>query len=304
MEFTYVARRPEALAPWVESVWFARGRIDYRRELIAPTGSSVAVVVLGDPIRLVAGDGAGFVARGGFLLGPHDRPVVNEPLGETYCVGVVTTPVGCRALFGVAPAAVRGRVVDLLAAWPPAADLRRALLADSKTPTAEAATEVDQAKKAEAALDLYQSVLAPGEPGPAVRRCAAAVAALEEDPLRPIAGLAAELGVSHGHLDREFTAVVGLSPRVLSRILRLRALLAAIDVYGTVDWPGLAAAYGWFDQSHFIRDFRRHTGVTPSRYVAAQRAAFTPDQAAPGFVPETGVDVKSVQYASRGGRAR
>jgi AraC-like DNA-binding protein len=290
VEFTYVARRPAALARFVESVWFARGRIDYQRERIAPTGSTVAVVVLGDPIRLVAGDGAAFVARDGFLLGPHDRPVVNEPLGETHCVGVVTTPVGCRALFGVAPASVRGRVVDLLAAWPAAGGLRHALLASGSS--------------AEDALDVCQKVLAPGEPGPAVRRCAAAVAALEGEPMRPIAGLAAELGVSHGHLDREFTAVVGLSPRVLSRILRLRALLAAIDVYGTVDWPGLAAAYGWFDQSHFIRDFRRHTGVTPSRYVAAQRAAFTPEQAAPGFVPEVGVDVKSVQDAGRGGRAR
>jgi AraC-like DNA-binding protein len=289
VQFTYVTRRPPALAPWVESIWFARGRIDYPRERIAPTGSTVAVVVLGDPIRLVAGDGPAFVARGGFLLGPHDRPVVNEPLGETYCVGVVSTPVGCRALFGVAPASVRGRVVDLLTAWPAAAALRRGLLGGAT---------------AGEALDRYQGVLAPGEPSPAVRRCAGAVAALEADPMRPIAGLAAEVGVSHGHLDREFTGIVGLSPRVLSRILRLRALLAAIDVYGAVDWPGLAAAYGWFDQSHFIRDFRRHTGVTPSRYVAAQRAAFTPDQAAPGFVPEVGIDVKSVQDAARGGRAR
>jgi AraC-like DNA-binding protein len=286
----YVTRRPVALGHAVEQIWYARGRIDYRRERIAPTGSTVGVIVLGDAIRLVPGDGAGaaLVARSGFLLGPQDRPVVNEPLGETYCVGVVTTPVGCRALFGVAPAAVRGRVVDLPAAWPAAAGLRRALLG---------------AGGPGEALDLVERALVAGEPTPAVRRCAAAVAALEADPMRPIAALAAELGVSHGHLDREFTAVVGLSPRVLSRILRLRALLAAIDVYRPVHWTGVAAAYGWFDQSHFIRDFRRHTGVTPSRYVAAQRAAYTPDQAAPGFVPEVGVDVKSVQDAGRGGRA-
>ena len=284
-----MTRRPPGLAPWVESIWYARGRIEYARERIAPTGSTVAVVVLGDPIRLVAGDGPGFVAREGFLLGPHDRPVVNEPLGETHCVGVVTTPVGCGAILGVAPAAVRGRVVDLLSAWPVAADLRRTLL---------------HGRSPEEALDSYQSVLKPREASPAVRRCATAVAGLESDPMRSIAGLAAELGVSHGHLDREFTAVVGLSPRVLSRILRLRALLAAIDVYGPVDWTGLAAAYGWFDQSHFIRDFRRHTGVTPSRYVAAQRAALPPELAEPGFVPEVDVDVKSVQDAGRPPRAR
>ena len=32
--------------------------------------------------------------------------------------------------------------------------------------------------------------------------------------------------LSHGHLDREFTRVVGLSPRALTRILRMRRLLA------------------------------------------------------------------------------
>lgn len=284
MEFAYLTRRPPALARFVESIWFARGRIDYPRERIAPTGATVAVVVLGDPIRLVAGTAPAYVAHDGFLLGPHDGPVLNEPLGETHCVGVVATPVGCRAVFGLRPSSVRGQVV----AWPAATGLRPAL---ADAPAAEA-------------LDLVESVLKPGEPSPATLRCEAAVAALEADPGRPIAGLATELGVSHGHLDREFTEIVGLSPRVLSRILRLRALLAKIDVYAPLNWPDLATTHGWFDQSHFIRDFRRHTGVTPARYVAAQRAAFTPDQAEPGFVPELGAEVKSVQDPEPPGPAR
>jgi AraC-like DNA-binding protein len=67
----------------------------------------------------------------------------------------------------------------------------------------------------------------------------------------------------------------------------MRALLSRLDVYAPIDWSGLAADFGWFDQSHFIRDFRRHTGVAPSVYVAAQRARFTPEQADPGFVPQS-----------------
>jgi AraC-like DNA-binding protein len=268
VEFAFETRRPSASARFVESIWYARGRIDYQRERIAPTGSTVAVLVLGDPIRVTAGAGPALIAQEGFLLGPHDRPIVNEPLGETHCFGVVTTPVGCRAVFGFRPFPVRGAAVDLAAVWPGAAALRRELLATGS-------------------LDVLARALSgAADPGPAVSRCERAVAALEDDPLRPIAGLAAELGVSHGHLDREFTEIVGLSPRTLSRILRMRALLAAIDVYAPVPWTSLASAYGWFDQSHFIRDFRRHTGVTPSAYVAAQRAAFTPEQAAPGFTPE------------------
>jgi hypothetical protein len=44
--------------------------------------------------------------------------------------------------------------------------------------------------------------------------------------------------------------------------------------------------------------------VTPSAYVIAQRSAFTPEQAAPGFVPEIVADVKSVQDADRPGPER
>ncbi|HWM03290.1 MAG TPA: helix-turn-helix domain-containing protein, partial [Actinophytocola sp.] len=69
------------------------------------------------------------------------------------------------------------------------------------------------------------------------------------------------------------------------RILRLRTLLAHIDVYGQVAWTELAGTLGWFDQAHLIRDFKRHTGVTPSEYQAAQRRSFQPRDAAPGFVP-------------------
>lgn len=285
MEFAYVARRPRrALGRFVESVWYARGRIDYPWERIAPTGSTVAVIVLGAPIVETPSDGAGepLLATTGFLIGPHDRPVINAPVAETYCVGIVTTPVGCRAVFGVPPAPLRGRVVDLETTWPAAAPLRRALLAMS-----EPARMLDQV---EASL---RDGLRPA--GATVGRCEAAIRALEADPTRGVAAHAAALGLSHGHLDREFTAIVGLSPRALSRILRMRRLLASLDVYRPVDWIGLAAELDWFDQSHLIRDFKRHTGVTPSDYLAAQRSAFTPAQAAPGFVPH----VKSVQAATR-----
>ena len=52
---------------------------------------------------------------------------------------------------------------------------------------------------------------------------------LEADPLRAIADVARELEVSHGHLDRELTRVVGLTPRALARLLRMRRLLAGLD---------------------------------------------------------------------------
>ena len=275
--FEYVPRRIGGeTGRFVESIWFARGRIQGVRERIAPTGSTVAAVVLGDPIRQTPdGDGPELLAETGFLIGPHDRPIVNEPQGETYCVGIVTTPVGCRPAFGLAPVALRGRVVDLLHAWPRAVALRR---------------DLSMCRSPNEMLDLVEGALRSPESfdARAFDRCEAAAAQLAADPTRPIADIAAGLGVSHGHLDRQFTELVGLSPRTLARILRMRRLLEEIDVHGAVGWADKAADLGWSDQAHLIRDFKRHTGVTPSQYLAAQRSTYdrTEAAAAAGFVPE------------------
>jgi AraC-like DNA-binding protein len=276
VDFAFTQRAPAGpLGRYVESVWHARGQIPYARERIAPTGSTVAGIVLGPPIRQTPAEGPPFLARTGFLIGPHDRPLVNEPTGRTHCVGVVTTPIGCRAVFGVDPRPLRGRVADLETAWLAAPALRAQLLAHR-----DDATEM---------LDRTEAVLRAGldESDRGLDRCAAAVAALEAVPARPIADLADELGISHGHLDREFTRVVGLSPRTLARVLRVRRLIEQIDVQDSVAWTRLAAELGWYDQAHLVRDVTRHTGVPPTAYVAAQRRFLDPDEdPVPGFVPE------------------
>jgi AraC-like DNA-binding protein len=276
VDFRFTERRPQGrLGRYVESVWHAQGQIPYTRETIAPTGSTVAGIVLGPAIRQTPAGGSSFLARTGFLIGPHDRPLVNEPTGATHCVGVVTTPIGAGPVFGVRPSALRGRVVDLAGAWPPAVSLRSALM--------------DAAADPGAMLDRTEQVLAAGltesDRGRS-DRCALAVAALEADPARPIADVAVELGISHGHLDREFTRVVGMSPRTLARVLRVRRLLERIDVHGPVPWSALASRLGWYDQAHLVRDVSRHTGVPPTAYLAAQRRWLPAGEEAPGFVPE------------------
>jgi AraC-like DNA-binding protein len=161
-------------------------------------------------------------------------------------------------------------------AWPAADGLRRDLLAHTHDPEAML-DRVEARLLAGLALDV-----------PGLDRCERAVTILAADPVRPIADIAAELGVSHGHLDREFTRVVGLSPRRLARLLRVERLLAAIEPGAAVPWADLAADLGWTDQSHLIRDVRRHTGTTPSAYLASRRAyaAGEPSTESARFVPE------------------
>src|ERR1700741_4404622 len=93
MDFTYLTHTPAPpLDRYVELIWYARGQIDPPRELIAPTGSTVAAVVFGSPLRQTPAGGQPFLATTGFLIGPHDRPIVNEPTAETHRLGILTPP--------------------------------------------------------------------------------------------------------------------------------------------------------------------------------------------------------------------
>lgn len=277
-DFDFRKRQPDgALGRFVESIWYARGTVPYQRERIAPTGSTVAVFVLGAPIIETGNDGSGesVTTATGFMVGPHDRPIVNEPTGETFAVGVVATPIGAMSVFGVGPSSLRGRVQEIGEAWAQGLALRDQLVALSQP---------------EDMLDLVEDHLTRTirPPRSGIDRVEAAVATLEDDPTVTIKEVATELGVSHAHLDREFTTVVGLTPRSLARLLRMRRLLESIEVYGEVGWAQRAVGLGWYDQAHLIRDFKRHTGVTPTRYLEAQRSIDIPvDQVdAAGFVPQ------------------
>ncbi|WP_315094305.1 AraC family transcriptional regulator [uncultured Cellulomonas sp.] len=274
-EFTYVTHRPAGpLGRYVASIWYARGRLRAPAERVAPTGSAVLGLVLGPPIAQVARDGTGDVhlARTGFLLGPDDRPMLNRPLGETWCVGVVATPIGCATAFGVDPRAVRGRVVGAEAWAPLCRDLRALDGPDAMIAAVEAALEEPAAERAR----MLPRATADVE---------AAVDALTADPGRPVADVARAVHLSHAHLDRAFRRVVGLSPGTFARVVRMNHLLASLDTGRPVGWGQVAADRGWYDQAHLIRHFRRHTGTTPAGYVAAYRAVYGDAPTEPGFAP-------------------
>jgi AraC-like DNA-binding protein len=77
--------------------------------------------------------------------------------------------------------------------------------------------------------------------------------------------LAEHAGLSVHHLVHRFTAEAGISLHryiIQCRLKQIRRSMAAVT-----DTGAMALDWGFFDQSHFIRHFRRHTGTTPGRWM-------------------------------------
>jgi AraC-like DNA-binding protein len=109
--------------------------------------------------------------------------------------------------------------------------------------------------------------LAPPRPVPAIVR--AALASMRPTPRRTtVEQIAAGLGVSTRHLRVVFARYVGLSPKRAARVLRFKAVFDAMQARPEVGWAVLAAAYGYFDQSHLVDEFHALVGEAPEAFRA------------------------------------
>jgi AraC-like DNA-binding protein len=82
-----------------------------------------------------------------------------------------------------------------------------------------------------------------------------------------VAQLAANAGVSHKRFIKLFTDAVGFTPKLYLRVTRFQRVIARIHEMPQVDWGDVVERHGYFDQSHFIRDFRQFSGLTPTEYL-------------------------------------
>lgn len=75
------------------------------------------------------------------------------------------------------------------------------------------------------------------------------------------------IGYSHRHFLDKFTAEVGLTPKRYARVRRFHRVLRSLTTIREVDWVDLALRYGYYDQSHFVHDFKEFTSLTPEAYL-------------------------------------
>ncbi|MEV7230498.1 AraC family transcriptional regulator [Polymorphospora sp. NPDC051019] len=88
--------------------------------------------------------------------------------------------------------------------------------------------------------------------------------------------VATRFGLSSRSLQRLFQRHVGVSPKWILRRYRLHEAAARLAEDGPANWSEVAADLGYFDQSHFIRDFSAAVGMTPAAYADACRRHVQP----------------------------
>lgn len=103
--------------------------------------------------------------------------------------------------------------------------------------------------------------------GPEALLVAAAVAQMRgAPPDTRVSDVAARQAVSVRTLQRLFARYVGVGSKWVLQRYRVHEALEQLSTQGRPDWSRLALDLGYFDQAHFIRDFRAVAGRSPAEY--------------------------------------
>ena len=243
--FHYVPGPP--LSQYVALFWaYEAYGAGHPRERVLPTATSEIVVMLRDD------------RHGPVVCGAHSESFVIETASRPTLLGVHFKPGGAVPFLGM-PADELGNVrVPLDTLWGrAAAELKERLL---EAPTWPARFRIVEEM-------LLAQLTGRATSHPAVTF---ALDTIQTAPhVQTIGRLTERIGLSPRRFIEVFSAQVGLTPKVFCRVSRFQRVLGMIARSKEVDWADVAVAGGYYDQAHFIHDFRAFSGINPTAYLRA-----------------------------------
>jgi AraC-like DNA-binding protein len=244
------------LDQFIERFWYSSEAPAHQKIRVAPTGTMELVFNLDD-------DDLGFYDvkqpefcngfSGAVFSGAHARPLFVET--RKHVMGVHFKPGGAFPFLGAPASEFADAHVDVAEIWGGTMQESREQLCTAQDPTQRFRV------LEEALVDrLKNSVIVH-------RAVRAAVEILKRNAGEArTRDLAAQLGLSQRHFIRTFSDQVGLTPKQFGRVQRFQRALEMARSPTSPDWADISASCGYFDQSHFIHDFRMLSGFTPTEF--------------------------------------
>lgn len=186
-------------------------------------------------------------------LGPSAAALHLETQGDTVVVGFGFYPEGWSAMMPVPAGSVIEQVLDLPALWPDS-DVQRLVQLDPRESDAALASAIDSH-----VLTRLSYAAAIDDRIPIISEWANGA---EHD----LPTLLSRLRVSQRQAQRLTTAAHGLAPRHLANKHKTLRVAAALST-GQIKYNSDIWASEFTDQPHFINNFKRYIGTTPTRFL-------------------------------------
>lgn len=231
--------------------WTHDGDLPHRSTAL-PRGAVTVVIELSgrDRVDFAAVGSSPLQVPAGFATGAGSTSYVTQIDPGRTVMTVHFLPAGARPFLAIPLGELQDRCVGIEELWGVAAVTLRGRLIEARSAAARFALVED--------FLLSRMQIRDDRLGGLLER-------LDADPSITVAEVCALTDLSPKRLTGLFSAEVGLTPKTYLRVRRLQAALRRLES-GTYTGADIAADLGYFDQAHFVRDFRSFAAITPSQY--------------------------------------
>jgi AraC-like DNA-binding protein len=262
----YLEHRPHpALAPFVQSLWYARDpHALHSHQRVLPTGNAQVVISLARDYLTDANHPTNPLASSApaLFLGIYSVHQHIDTIDLAELVGISFHTDGTLPFFPHATDLFTNRETSLEDIWGTPTRTLRDQLRDRSTPT-------QKFHALESFLLQRLRTTRKPTPHPIIPF---SLEALHTAPgIATVTELSRTTGLSPRRLSQLFREHIGVPPKLYARILRFQQAVQQLHTGSEVPWSELALSCGYYDQAHFANDFRAFSGLTPTAYTAATR---------------------------------
>ncbi|MCE7995567.1 MAG: AraC family transcriptional regulator [Roseivirga sp.] len=243
-----------ALQSVINCYWYidSQGDDSVDTQKIVPDGYPEIILHYGDPYEINLGDS--WRGQSQYLLAGQIRQhFFLRNTGVSGMVGIKLQPATLTYLFGLDQSSLTGKVVELPESVGSVLSPVISLLGPDLDPA-----------KIFHELDLAFSQFS--VQGTQSNEITSALSILAERKGNiGVNELTTAVNCGERKLERLFKRFIGLSPKFYARIIRLSYIFELMQE-GNKSWSDLVYDSGFYDQSHFIKNFKEFTGEDPSSY--------------------------------------
>ena len=252
---TYEPR--EHLTPLIRCYWTLESPKEDKAEkqTIVPDGCMEMIFHHGDLYRQYTENGDSIIQPKCFVIGQLTGPLEIEPTGETGIFSVRFHPNGFLPFAAISIKEMENTAVPLELLFGNAGkDIEKNIL--------NAHSTLERIKLIESFL--LNRLTNTSTIDHIVKSTVETI--LSANGQRSVDEISKQSNISRRQLERKFSSAIGLSPKQLSKIIRLQATLKSLLNKQFTSLTHLAYESEYYDQAHFIKDFKELTGFTPKEF--------------------------------------
>ncbi|PCE64073.1 AraC family transcriptional regulator [Sediminicola luteus] len=227
------------------------------RQRILADGTLEMVFILGDDIKRYTSEEEFILQPRAMVLGHTLEPFYVEPTGRVQSFAVRFYPYGFINLIPATLGELANKETPLayLIGKETAEALETQIIAAADTQERIAIIErflMDKLQSADTVDQIVSSTV---------------TSLLQTQGATAIAEILKENGISRRQLERKFAANIGLSPKQMAKLIRLQAALKLVLNEDDTKLTQIAYDSAYYDQAHFIKDFKEFTGLNPKAFL-------------------------------------